>query len=113
MRASLPVPPGDVYNVTVAACTERSRNASTPSIIRLGGPLFLLHLLLLLPQRPDAAVVSEPAPPRSLYAVNATHSSVTLLWVEEGVVDYYQVLCKASGGRAELKVGRQVTRAGL
>uniref|UniRef100_H3CKS4 Protein tyrosine phosphatase receptor type O n=1 Tax=Tetraodon nigroviridis TaxID=99883 RepID=H3CKS4_TETNG len=80
MRASLPVPPGDIYNVTVTACTERSRNASTPSIIRL-----------------------EPAPPRSLYAVNATPSSVTLLWVEEGVVDYYQVLCKANRSRKELK----------
>jgi hypothetical protein len=38
--------------------------------------------------------VTEPAPPRSLYAVNATHSSVTLLWSGEGVVDFYQVLCK-------------------
>lgn len=50
--------------------------------------------------------VAEPAPPRSLYAVNATHSSVTLLWAEEGVVDYYQVLCRAGGGRKELKVSR-------
>ncbi|XP_056877816.1 receptor-type tyrosine-protein phosphatase O isoform X3 [Takifugu flavidus] len=82
MRASLPLPPGDIYNVTVTACTERSRNTSTPTIIKL-----------------------EPAPPRSLYAVNATHSSVTLLWAEEGVVDYYQVLCRAGGGRKELKVG--------
>ncbi|XP_029017553.1 receptor-type tyrosine-protein phosphatase O isoform X2 [Betta splendens] len=73
MRASLPLPPGDIYNLTVTACTERSRNTSMPNIIKL-----------------------EPAPPRSLYAVNATHSSVTLLWTEEGVVDYYQVLCKAS-----------------
>ncbi|XP_034434760.1 receptor-type tyrosine-protein phosphatase O isoform X3 [Hippoglossus hippoglossus] len=79
MRASLPLPPGDIYNLTVTACTERSRNTSTPNIIKL-----------------------EPAPPTSLFAVNATHSSVTLLWSEEGVVDYYQVVCRARGGR-ELK----------
>lgn len=47
---------------------------------------------------------AEPAPPRSLYAVNATHSSVTLLWSEEGVVDYYQVLCKPNKASKELKV---------
>ncbi|XP_069375985.1 receptor-type tyrosine-protein phosphatase O isoform X2 [Paralichthys olivaceus] len=79
MRASLPLPPGDIYNLTVTACTERSRNTSTPNIIKL-----------------------EPAPPTSLFAVNATHSSVTLLWSEEGVVDYYQVICRARGSR-ELK----------
>ncbi|XP_060930726.1 receptor-type tyrosine-protein phosphatase O, partial [Limanda limanda] len=79
MRASLPLPPGDIYNLTVTACTERSRNTSTPNIIKL-----------------------EPAPPTSLFAVNATDSSVTLLWSEEGVVDYYQVVCRARGGR-ELK----------
>lgn len=56
--------------------------------------------------------VAEPAPPRSLYAVNATHSSVTLLWAEEGVVDYYQVLCKASGGKKELKVTTIAGRSG-
>ncbi|XP_073336535.1 receptor-type tyrosine-protein phosphatase O [Pagrus major] len=80
MRASLPLPPGDIYNLTVTACTERSRNTSMPNIIKL-----------------------EPAPPRSLYAVNATHSSVTLLWTEEGVVDYYQVLCKPNKASKELK----------
>lgn len=36
MRAGLPLPPGDIYNLTVTACTERSRNTSTPSIIKLG-----------------------------------------------------------------------------
>lgn len=51
---------------------------------------------------------SEPAPPKSLYAVNATHSSVTLLWTEEGVVDYYQVLCKPNKARKELKVREDV-----
>ncbi|XP_069543910.1 receptor-type tyrosine-protein phosphatase O isoform X1 [Brachyistius frenatus] len=81
MEASLPLPPGDIYNLTVTACTERSRNTSMPNIIKL-----------------------EPAPPRSLYAVNATHSSVTLLWSEDGVVDYYQVLCRPSRtGSKELK----------
>nr|XP_046235193.1 receptor-type tyrosine-protein phosphatase O isoform X2 [Scatophagus argus] len=80
MRASLPLPPGDIYNLTVTACTERSRNTSVPNIIKL-----------------------EPAPPRSVYAVNATHSSVTLLWTEDGVVDYYQVLCKPSRPSKELK----------
>ncbi|XP_076577839.1 receptor-type tyrosine-protein phosphatase O isoform X1 [Chaetodon auriga] len=80
MRASLPLPPGDIYNLTVTACTERSRNTSMPNIIKL-----------------------EPAPPRSLYAVNATHSSVTLLWTEDGVVDYYQVLCKPNKPSKEPK----------
>ncbi|XP_045895053.1 receptor-type tyrosine-protein phosphatase O isoform X2 [Micropterus dolomieu] len=80
MRASLPLPPGDIYNLTVTACTERSRNTSMPNIIKL-----------------------EPAPPRSLFAVNATHSAVTLLWTEEGVVDYYQVLCKPSKPSKERK----------
>ncbi|KAK2882794.1 receptor-type tyrosine-protein phosphatase O isoform X1 [Channa argus] len=80
MRASIPLPPGDIYNLTVTACTERSRNTSVPNIIKL-----------------------EPAPPRSLYAVNATPSSVTLLWTEEGVVDYYQIVCKPSKASKELK----------
>ncbi|KAK6290824.1 hypothetical protein J4Q44_G00387750, partial [Coregonus suidteri] len=57
--------------LTVSPVMGGQRNSSVPNIIKL-----------------------EPAPPRSLYAVNATHSSVTLLWSEEGVVDFYQVLCK-------------------
>lgn len=80
MRASLPLPPGDIYNLTVTACTERSRNTSMPNIIKL-----------------------EPAAPKSLYAVNATHFSVTLLWAEDGVVDYYQIYCKPSKAGKELK----------
>lgn len=36
MRAGLPLPPGDIYNLTVTACTERSRNTSVPTIIKLG-----------------------------------------------------------------------------
>uniref|UniRef100_A0A4W6G379 protein-tyrosine-phosphatase n=1 Tax=Lates calcarifer TaxID=8187 RepID=A0A4W6G379_LATCA len=91
MRASLPLPPGDIYNLTVTACTERSRNTSMPNIIKL-----------------------EPAPPRSLYAVNATHSSVTLLWTEEGVVDHYQVLCRPNKAREPLIANSHVlTVSGL
>uniref|UniRef100_A0A3Q2PCA0 Protein tyrosine phosphatase receptor type O n=1 Tax=Fundulus heteroclitus TaxID=8078 RepID=A0A3Q2PCA0_FUNHE len=86
MRASLPLPPGDIYNLTVTACTERSRNTSVPNIIKL-----------------------EPAPPRSLFAVNATHSSVTLLWTEEGVVDYCQVLCRPNRAGKELKAAEPIT----
>ncbi|XP_057710545.1 receptor-type tyrosine-protein phosphatase O isoform X2 [Corythoichthys intestinalis] len=81
MRAGLPLPPGDIYNLTVTACTEHGRNASVPSVVKL-----------------------EPAPPKSVYAVNATHSSVTLLWSEDGVADHYQVLCKPSAGGEEAKV---------
>ncbi|XP_062339547.1 receptor-type tyrosine-protein phosphatase O isoform X1 [Osmerus eperlanus] len=80
MRASMPLPPGDIYSLTVTACTEHRRNASVPNVIKL-----------------------EPAPPKSLYAVNATHSSVTLLWTEDGVVDSYQILCKILGPNKELK----------
>ncbi|KAM8909546.1 receptor-type tyrosine-protein phosphatase O isoform 3-T3 [Spinachia spinachia] len=80
MRVSLPLPPGDIYNLTVTAYTERSSNTSTPFIIKL-----------------------EPAAPRAVLAVNSTHSAVTLLWSEEGVVDYFQVLCRATrpGGGAK------------
>ncbi|KAM9468364.1 receptor-type tyrosine-protein phosphatase O isoform 2-T2 [Clarias gariepinus] len=74
MKAAIALPPGDIYNLTVTACTERSRNTSIPHILKLG-----------------------PAPPKSLFAVNATHSAVTLLWTEEGVVDFYQVTCMQLG----------------
>uniref|UniRef100_A0A1A8RMH6 Protein tyrosine phosphatase, receptor type, O n=2 Tax=Nothobranchius rachovii TaxID=451742 RepID=A0A1A8RMH6_9TELE len=86
MRASLPLPPGDIYNLTVTACTERSRNTSVPNIIKL-----------------------DPAPPKSLFAVNATHSSVTLLWSEDGVVDYYQVLCRPNKSFKGLKACEPIT----
>ncbi|XP_035257894.1 receptor-type tyrosine-protein phosphatase O isoform X3 [Anguilla anguilla] len=84
MEATLALPPGDIYNLTVTACTERGRNTSMPHIIKL-----------------------EPAPPKSLYAVNATHTSVTLLWVEEGVVDFYQVLCKQVRPGRDLKLSEE------
>lgn len=51
--------------------------------------------------------ISDPAPPRSLFAVNTTYSSVTLLWSEEGVVDYYQVVCRSSAAGKELKVKQE------
>uniref|UniRef100_A0A4W4FQJ7 Protein-tyrosine-phosphatase n=1 Tax=Electrophorus electricus TaxID=8005 RepID=A0A4W4FQJ7_ELEEL len=82
MKATLALPPGDIYNLTVTACTERSRNTSMPHIMKL-----------------------DPVPPKSLYTVNATPSAVTLLWTEEGVVDYYQVICKQLGPNKQLKVG--------
>ncbi|XP_041934315.1 receptor-type tyrosine-protein phosphatase O isoform X2 [Alosa sapidissima] len=80
MKTTMALPPGDIYNLTVTACTERGRNTSMPHIIKL-----------------------EPAPPKSLYAVNATHTAVTLLWSEEGVVDFYQIFCKPLGPNKELK----------
>ncbi|MEQ2172722.1 hypothetical protein GOODEAATRI_024163, partial [Goodea atripinnis] len=55
---------------------------------------------------PNYTLPVTPAPPRSLFAVNTTHSSVTLLWTEDGVVDYYQVLCRTS---KELKAGEPIT----
>ncbi|XP_053320347.1 receptor-type tyrosine-protein phosphatase O isoform X2 [Spea bombifrons] len=70
MTAAIHLPPGDIYNITVTACTERSSNTSKPYTIKL-----------------------EPAPPKSLFAVNKTQTSVTLLWVEEGVSDYFEVFC--------------------
>lgn len=41
MKAALALPPGDIYNLTVTACTERSRNTSIPHILKLGGCLTL------------------------------------------------------------------------
>uniref|UniRef100_A0A8C2GAN2 Protein tyrosine phosphatase receptor type O n=1 Tax=Cyprinus carpio TaxID=7962 RepID=A0A8C2GAN2_CYPCA len=81
MKASLTLPPGDIYNLTVSACTETSRNTSAPHIIKL-----------------------EPAPPKSLYALNATDTAVTLLWTEEGVVDFYQIVCRPLRVNRESKV---------
>ncbi|KAK5896357.1 hypothetical protein CgunFtcFv8_009967 [Champsocephalus gunnari] len=97
MSAGLPLPPGDIYNLTVTACTERSRNTSIPHIIKL-----------------------EPAAPRSLMAVNASHSSVSLLWTQDGVVDFYQILCREPAPDRETKSrepqtfsGHMVTVSGL
>ncbi|XP_058273688.1 receptor-type tyrosine-protein phosphatase O isoform X2 [Hemibagrus wyckioides] len=86
MKAALTLPPGDIYNLTVTACTERSRNTSIPHILKL-----------------------DPAPPKSLYAINATHSAVTLLWTEEGVVDFYQVSCRQLGPITQLKTAEPQT----
>uniref|UniRef100_A0A672NG68 protein-tyrosine-phosphatase n=1 Tax=Sinocyclocheilus grahami TaxID=75366 RepID=A0A672NG68_SINGR len=84
MKASLALPPGDIYNLTVSACTETSRNTSAPHIIKL-----------------------EPAPPKSLYAVNATDAAVTLLWTEDGVVDFYQIVCRPLRVNRESKKARE------
>ncbi|XP_075066960.1 receptor-type tyrosine-protein phosphatase O isoform X2 [Mixophyes fleayi] len=70
MTAAMSLPAGDNYNITVTACTERSSNTSLPYLVRL-----------------------EPVPPKSLYAVNKTQTSFTLLWVEEGFSDYFEVFC--------------------
>ncbi|XP_075459141.1 receptor-type tyrosine-protein phosphatase O isoform X3 [Ascaphus truei] len=70
MTAVISLPPGDIYNITVTACTERSCNSSVSHLVKL-----------------------DPAPPKSLFAVNKTQTSVTLLWVEEGVTDYFEVFC--------------------
>uniref|UniRef100_A0A8C1R9J0 Protein tyrosine phosphatase receptor type O n=1 Tax=Cyprinus carpio TaxID=7962 RepID=A0A8C1R9J0_CYPCA len=84
MKASLALPPGDIYNLTVSACTETSCNTSAPHIIKL-----------------------EPAPPKSLYAVNATDTAVTLLWMEDGVVDFYQIVCRPLRVNGESKKVRK------
>ncbi|KAM4036979.1 receptor-type tyrosine-protein phosphatase O isoform 2-T2 [Anomaloglossus baeobatrachus] len=70
MTAMMSLPAGDIYNITVTACTERSSNTSRPYLVKI-----------------------DPAPPKSLFAVNKTQTSFTLLWVEEGFSDYYVVSC--------------------
>ncbi|XP_059843577.1 receptor-type tyrosine-protein phosphatase O isoform X2 [Hypanus sabinus] len=80
MTTLLRLPPGDIYNITVVAYTEGSSNSSIPRIIQL-----------------------QPASPKSLFTVNRTRSSVTLLWVEEGVTDHYRVICKQVGSKKEAK----------
>lgn len=47
MKASLALPPGDIYNLTVTACTERSRNTSTSHILKLG--LYLNYFTFFIP----------------------------------------------------------------
>ncbi|XP_044137442.1 receptor-type tyrosine-protein phosphatase O isoform X2 [Bufo gargarizans] len=70
MTAVMSLPAGDIYNITVTACTERSSNSSLSHLVKI-----------------------DPAPPKSLYAVNKTQTSFTLLWVEEGFSDYFEVVC--------------------
>ncbi|OXB57581.1 hypothetical protein ASZ78_008290, partial [Callipepla squamata] len=86
MTAVLSLPPGDIYNLSVTACTERGSNTSLPQLVKL-----------------------EPAPPKSLFAVNKTQTSVTLLWVEEGVADFFEVYCQQAGSNQEMKVQEPVT----
>ncbi|XP_069618838.1 receptor-type tyrosine-protein phosphatase O isoform X2 [Ranitomeya imitator] len=70
MTTVMSLPAGDIYNITVTACTERSSNTSRPHLVKI-----------------------DPAPPKSLFAVNKTQTSFTLLWVEDGFSDYYDVSC--------------------
>ncbi|NWU91905.1 PTPRO phosphatase, partial [Upupa epops] len=86
MTTVLSLPPGDIYNLSVTACTERGSNTSMPRLVKL-----------------------EPAPPKSLFAVNKTQTSVTLLWVEEGVADFFEVSCQQAGSSLEAKVQEPVT----
>uniref|UniRef100_A0A663MVF9 Receptor-type tyrosine-protein phosphatase O n=1 Tax=Athene cunicularia TaxID=194338 RepID=A0A663MVF9_ATHCN len=86
MTAVLSLPPGDIYNLSVTACTERGSNTSLPQLVKL-----------------------EPAPPKSLFAVNKTQTSVTLLWVEEGVADFFEVYCQQAGSGQETNVQEPVT----
>ncbi|XP_074125064.1 receptor-type tyrosine-protein phosphatase O isoform X2 [Sminthopsis crassicaudata] len=86
MTAVLNLPPGDIYNLSVTACTERGSNTSLPHLVKL-----------------------EPAPPKSLFAVNKTQTSVTLLWVEDGVVDFYKVFCQQIGSNQEIKLQEPVS----
>ncbi|XP_064277419.1 receptor-type tyrosine-protein phosphatase O isoform X2 [Passer domesticus] len=86
MTAVLSLPPGDIYNLSVTACTERGSNTSMPQLVKL-----------------------EPAPPKSLFAVNKTQTSVTLLWVEEGVADFFEVYCQQAGSGQETKAQEPVT----
>lgn len=51
----------------------------------------------------DFSLTLEPAPPKSLFAVNKTQTSVTLLWVEEGVADFFEVYCQQAGSGQETK----------
>uniref|UniRef100_A0A4W3IKX1 protein-tyrosine-phosphatase n=1 Tax=Callorhinchus milii TaxID=7868 RepID=A0A4W3IKX1_CALMI len=81
MTTVLRLPPGDIYNLTVVAYTEGSSNTSAPRLVQL-----------------------DPAPPKSLFAVNKTQTSVTLLWVEEGITDHYEVICKQIGSSVKGKV---------
>ncbi|XP_067997975.1 receptor-type tyrosine-protein phosphatase O [Melanerpes formicivorus] len=86
MTAVLSLPPGDIYNLSVTACTERGSNTSLLQLVKL-----------------------EPAPPKSLFAVNKTQTSVTLLWVEEGVADFFEVYCQQAGSGQEIQVQEPVT----
>ncbi|EMP35052.1 Receptor-type tyrosine-protein phosphatase O, partial [Chelonia mydas] len=89
MTAVLSLPPGDIYNLSVTACTERGSNTSTPQIVKL-----------------------EPAPPKSLFAVNKTQTSVTLLWVEEGVADFFEVFCQQARSGQETKLQAETSANG-
>ncbi|XP_063302674.1 receptor-type tyrosine-protein phosphatase O isoform X2 [Pelobates fuscus] len=97
MTAVIDLPPGDIYNITITAYTERSSNSSRPYLVKL-----------------------DPVPPKSLFVVNKTQTSVTLLWVEDGVMDYFEVICwctdsmqKADENEPVTVVSHVVTISGL
>ncbi|XP_039203539.1 receptor-type tyrosine-protein phosphatase O isoform X1 [Crotalus tigris] len=86
MTTMLSLPAGDIYNLSVTACTERGSNRSALQLVKV-----------------------DPAPPRSLFAVNKTQTSVTLLWVEEGIADFFEVFCQQIGSDHETKIQEPVT----
>nr|XP_016852064.1 PREDICTED: receptor-type tyrosine-protein phosphatase O isoform X2 [Anolis carolinensis] len=86
MTAVLNLPPGDIYNLSVTACTETGSNTSASQLVKV-----------------------DPAPPRSLFAVNKTQTSVTLLWVEEGEADFFEVFCQQAGLNQDTKIQEPVT----
>nr|XP_060632628.1 receptor-type tyrosine-protein phosphatase O isoform X3 [Anolis sagrei ordinatus] len=86
MTAVLNLPPGDIYNLSVTACTETGSNTSASQLVKV-----------------------DPAPPRSLFAVNKTQTSVTLLWVEEGEADFFEVFCQQAGLSQDAKIQEPVT----
>lgn len=44
MTAVLSLPPGDIYNISVTACTERGSNTSTPQLVKLGKDVCVCQL---------------------------------------------------------------------
>nr|XP_058138818.1 receptor-type tyrosine-protein phosphatase O isoform X3 [Dasypus novemcinctus] len=53
--------------------------------------------------------ITEPAPPKSLFAVNKTQTSVTLLWVEEGIADFFEVFCQQVGSNQETRLQEPIS----
>lgn len=43
MTAVLSLPPGDIYNLSVTACTERGSNTSMPQLVKLGKKYLFVH----------------------------------------------------------------------
>ncbi|KAK2101290.1 hypothetical protein P7K49_018956 [Saguinus oedipus] len=60
------------------------------------------------PSNKQEEIYNEPAPPKSLFAVNKTQTSVTLLWVEEGIADFFEVFCQQVGSSQKTKLQEPV-----